>query len=162
MSHVELMWGFAFRWLTACSAAGAQRSRFAGSLPFTHAARRAVASASRRQWEGRPAFIHKVTGLLQSTTAPWKRRCAPSLYRPPPRNGGGWYRGAQRVDEEIGGGERNRNCLVQNRASRIYVPQCSAPDSARFNNDFVPIRAASSAVLLKRTAWSPWLYRVVP
>lgn len=52
---------------------------------------------------GRPAFIHKVTGLLESTTAPWKRRRAQSLHRPPRRNGGGWSRrGEQHVDEEMG------------------------------------------------------------
>lgn len=40
-------------------------------------------SSSSAAVRGRPAFIHKVTGLLESTTAPWKRRCAASLHRPP-------------------------------------------------------------------------------
>lgn len=65
------MWRFAFRWLTACSAAGANARASLGHSPLrTPRCGFSFSQAVR----GRPAFIHKVTGLLESTTAPWKRR----------------------------------------------------------------------------------------
>lgn len=39
--------------------------------------------------KGRPAFIHKVTELLENTTAAWKRRRAQSRTRPLPAQEGG-------------------------------------------------------------------------
>lgn len=52
--------------------------------------------------KGRAAFIHKVTELLENTTAAWKRRCALSRTRPLPT-------------QEWGGGvkvERYRNVCI--------------------------------------------------
>lgn len=111
-------------YINACSAA---ETTCADSHAAPLHARSAVASVPRMQRGGDlPSFIKSpgYSRVLRRRERGGARSHGPAH---PRRSGGGWSRrGDLQVDEEMGGVERNRNCLTQN----SIVAQHNAPDPA--------------------------------
>lgn len=102
-------------YINACSAA---ETTCADSRAAPLHARSAVASVARRQRGGDlPSFI-KSPGYSRVLRRRERGGARTRRSAHPRRSGGGWSRrGDLQVDEEMGGVERNRNCLTQNTAS---------------------------------------------